>query len=123
MTDSTDDDDRRLSDPTVDAVSDVPADTNWQLEIQVPFDEDESHDLTSAIIVAVAETEGVAPSEVKIPPLYDVVDVAALEAAFFGPSTNKVSDHEHRLAEFMYRGHRIVVRSDAWVQVYAGVEP
>lgn len=104
------------------ADSGVPGDADWRLENQVPFDDDGSHDLTSAIIAAVAEAEGVAPSEIKAPPLYDVIDVAALEAAFFGPATNERADHVHRLAEFMYRGHRVVVRSDAWVQVFSAAD-
>lgn len=119
MTDSTDEGDRQRSDPSIAADPDVPGDADWRLEIQVPFDQGEGQDLTSTIIVAIAEAEGVAPSEIKMPPLYDVVDVAALEAAFFGSATNEGADHVHRLAEFMYRGHRVVVRTDGWVQVFS----
>lgn len=125
MTDSTDDHEENRSDepPGRTISSDVPDDADWQLKIQVPFDEGGRHDLTSSIIVAIAEVEGVRPSEIKTPPLYEVVDVPALEAALFGSSTVGRSSTGFRSVEFMYRGHRIVIRSDAWIQVYSAEEP
>lgn len=125
MTDSTDDHEENRSDepPGRTISSDVPNDADWQLEIQVPFDEGGRHDLTSSIIVAIAEVEDVRASEIKTPPLYEVVDVPALEAALFGSSTVGQSSTGLRSVEFMYRGHRIVIRSDAWIQVYSAVEP
>lgn len=52
-----------------------------------------------------------------------MVDVAALEAALFGSSTINRRDDGNPSVEFMYRGRRIVVRSDGWVQVYEADEP
>lgn len=100
----------------------VPVDARWELDCQMPYDEDECHDLTSAIIAGVAEAEGIPPMDVKDPPLYRTLDVAALEAAFFGATTIADGGDNFRSVEFMYRGHRIVVRSDAWIQVYRPVE-
>lgn len=123
MTDDTDNDDinpTNVSAGTVTAT--VPGDAEWELTIQVPFDDGEQHDLTSAIVVAVAETEGVSPIEIEDPPLYEVLDVDALETAFFG-SDETVQDADGlRTVEFMYRGHRVVVRSDGWVQVFDAEE-
>lgn len=120
MTDSTDDDEqnRAIATGSERGGDRVPADTEWELTVQVPFDRGELHDLTSAIIVGVAEAEGISPRRVKEPPLYEIVDVAALEEAFFGSPTLAPSNDTFRSVEFMYRGHRIVVRSDAWIQVY-----
>lgn len=120
MTDSTEEDDPVPSETPVGSHldSEVPVDVEWELANQVPFDEGESHDLTSAIVVGVAETEGVSPLDVTDPPLYEVLDVAALEDAFFGSSIASRRDEDLRSVEFMYRGHRVVVRSDAWVQIY-----
>lgn len=119
MTDDTDDREvNRTEVSTADALSAVPEDADWDLLHQVPFDEDGDHDLTSTIILTIAEAEGVPPMDVGEPPLYEVLDVAALEAALFGSDTVGQSSTGHRSVEFMYRGHRVVVRSDAWVQVY-----
>ncbi len=124
MTDSADDHEDSGPDATrgSDPESGVPAGTDWELVVQLPFDADGGDELTSAVITAVAEAEGVRPREVKTPPLYEVVDVSALESAFFGSQTIDGSGDGHLSVEFMYRGHRILVRSDGWVQVYEVAE-
>lgn len=122
MTDSSDDDQTNQGDglPS-DIDSQVPSDTEWELELQVPFDGGDN-DLTSAIIDAVATTEGVPPTTIKEPPLYEVLDVVALEEALFGSSNIGHRRDGPRLVEFMYRTHRIVIRSDGWVQIYRSAE-
>lgn len=124
MTDSIDDDGSEGSGAPARSEVDsrVPGDQEWGLEAQVPFAEGENHDLTSAIVVGVAEAEGIPPMEIKDPPLYDVLDVAALEDAFFGSSEIGQREEDYPCVEFMYRGHRVVVRSDAWVQIYRPVD-
>lgn len=124
MTDRTGDDDTNHQDTTaaINRSVQVPEEAKWELEIQVPFDAGEQHDLTSAIIVGVARTEDVSPTDIKQPPLYQILDVAALEEAFFGSDNIGQRSDNFRSVEFMYRGHRIVVRSDAWVQVYRSAE-
>lgn len=124
MTDSMDDHEDGAPDVTrgSDPGSDVPAGTDWELVVQLPFDADSGNELTSAVIMAIAEAEGVQPREIKTPPLYEVVDVAALENAFFGSPNIDGSGDGHLSVEFMYRGHRVLVRSDGWVQVYEPAE-
>ncbi len=92
----------------------VPADTSWRPVAQRPVDVAAFDGLTMAIVELVAEAEGIDAREVKHPPLYEVADTAALQEAFFdsggtaGPITT----------EFLYRGFRVVVRSDGWVSLY-----
>lgn len=124
MTDDVDDRESKRADASTggDARPEVPEEANWTLQVQVPFDEGADHDLTSAIVVAVAEAEGVSPMDVKEPPLYEVLDVVALEESLFGSSTIGRADGNSRSVEFLYRDHRVVIRSDAWVQVYDAAE-
>lgn len=118
MTDSPDDKIRRGDGVPVEIDSQVPSDKTWEQEIQVPFDGDAPPDLTSTIIEAVATAEDVSMKEIKDPPLYEVLDVVALEDALFGSSDIGHHSRGPHVVEFMYRTHRIVIRSDGWVQVY-----
>lgn len=96
----------------------VPQNAEWDLVEQKPFELEDTDGLTTTIVYAVAEAEGIAPRHLKHPPLFEVVDTAALEAAFFGNHTNGRSHDPNSSTEFMYRDYRVVVRSDGWVQVY-----
>lgn len=96
----------------------VPEDAEWELVAQAAFDRSKSDGLTTTVVFAVADAEGVSPGDVKSPPLYEVVDTAALEAAFSGGGAGPDFEGRHCSTEFMYRGHRVVVRSDGWVQVH-----
>lgn len=96
---------------------DVPEGAEWEMVTQVPFDPAGSDGLTTTIVHAVADAEGVKPGDIKDPPLYEVVDTAALETALFGSKTGIRASHCS--TEFMYRGYRIVVLTDGWVQVHA----
>lgn len=95
---------------------DLPPDAEWELITQVPCDPSESDGLTTAIVYAVADAEGISASDVKQPPLYEVIDTTALEAALFGSETG------HRASqcttEFMYHGYRVTIQSDGWVLVH-----
>lgn len=122
MTDSPDDQTRRGDGAPVEIDSQVPGDTTWEQEVQVPFDGSGVHDLTSTIIEAVATVEDVSMTEIKDPPLYEVLDVVTLEDALFGSSDIDHHSREPHVVEFMYRTHRIVIRSDGWVQVYRPAE-
>lgn len=66
----------------------------------------ETESLTAEVLAAVADREGVDPIDLE-PPLHDVVDPDALEALFSdsidGTAREGVS------AEFVYRGHRVLV--------------
>lgn len=106
---------RSEPDPTSQA---VPKDVGWELVVQTPFEVTESDGLTTTIVYAVAEAEDIAPRDLKHPPLFDVVDTAALEAAFFGDRERQRVHDPNSSTEFMYRDYRVVVKSDGWVLVY-----
>jgi hypothetical protein len=94
------------------------AETNWSQVGQRHYDPDGRGELTAAIVYAIAEADGVSPSEVKSPPLYETVDVPAIEAAFFGPDVAGESRQGVGTIEFQYVGYLVKVRSDGWIQVY-----
>ena len=95
----------------------VPQDVEWTLRAQRQYDHTADDGLTATVVFAVAEAEGVEPLAVKQPPLFDVVDTAALEAAFFEHGHDSRAHDPNSSTEFMYRDHRVVVRSDGWVLV------
>jgi len=74
-------------------------------------------ELTTALVFAIAESAGVAPSELTTP-LYDSIDAPALEATLFGPDTNLESRQGVGSVEFRYTDYVVKVRSDGWIQVY-----
>lgn len=98
-------------------------DTNWRQVAQRHFEAGRDGGLTAAIVFAIADAAGVAPSEVKSPPLYETVDVAAIEDAYFGPSLGDGSRQGTGTTEFRYTAYLVKVRSDGWIQVYAEPGP
>lgn len=80
------------------------------------YDPGEDADLTTVIVSAIADGRGICPSEVKDPPLYQIVDAAAIEATFFGrdSTTSRVGSGA---VEFQYEEYHITVQSDGWVLV------
>lgn len=101
----------------------VPHDVGWNLVAQAHYDAAEPDGLTVTIVEAVAEAEGVPPTAVLDPPLYDSVDTVELEAGLFGSEVGQDVGPDAGSVEFMYRGFRVVVRRDGWVLVYEPVEP
>ena len=100
----------------------VPPDAEWEVVTQKPYEESGTRGLTTTIVYAVADAEDASPLDIKTPTLYDVVDTAALERAYFGPDHDSRVHDPHSSTEFMYRGHRIEVQSDGWVVVYARID-
>ena len=93
-------------------------DGGWSFEAQAHYDPATSRDLTTVIVGAIAEAEGVSITEVLSPPLYDVVDVAAMEDALFGRP--EVSENGTKSAvQFRYNEHKVTVEADGWVTVSA----
>lgn len=91
-------------------------DGGWTFEAQAQFDPTASRDLTTVIVSAIAEAEGVPMAEVLSPPLYDVVDVAAMEQALFGrPDVS--GNGTDSAVEFRYNEYRVNVEADGWVTV------
>lgn len=98
----------------------VPEGAEWDLAAQEPYDE--TGELTTAIVYAVAEAEEISPRDVKNPPLYEVVDTDALEAAYLGAREQTPDRDTYCSTEFMYRGLRVVVRNNGWVLVHERVD-
>ncbi|WP_458205251.1 HalOD1 output domain-containing protein [Haladaptatus sp. NG-SE-30] len=107
MTKATDGDDTGVSE-----------ESEWNLVQQAQYDQDGRHDLTTTIISAIADAEGVSLTEVDKPILYECVDVTALEDAFFGPYVEGHSRDSVSTAEFEYGDYRVVIKSDGWISVY-----
>lgn len=95
----------------------VPNDAEWEMIVQRPFGPAEDDGLTTAVVFAVAEAEGISPRDVH-PPLYEVIDPSALEAAMYRPGEQSSDIDAPSTTEFMYRGYRIVVQNDGWVRVH-----
>lgn len=95
--------------------------TQWQQVAQRFYDVDRDGGLTTTIVFAIAEAKDVSPTALKSPPLYEVVDVAGIEAAFFGRSEGDASRTGTGAVEFQYTDYLITVKSDGWVQVYETV--
>ncbi|MCU4752632.1 hypothetical protein OB919_11640 [Halobacteria archaeon AArc-curdl1] len=98
------------------------ADTHWSQVAQRHYEPNGKGELTTAIVYAIAEGEGVSPSEVKSPPLYESVDVPAIEDAFFGPDVADESQQGVGTVEFHYTNYLVKIRSDGWIQVYEPTE-
>lgn len=93
------------------------ADEGWVLEAQAHYDPAESRDLATVITVAIAEAEDVSITEVLSPRLYEVVDVAGMEAALFGrPDLSE--NVTNSAVEFRYHEYKIHVEDDGWVTVW-----
>lgn len=92
-------------------------DTSWRVVEQRLYDRDCPDDLTTAVIEAVADAEDVDLLDVKEPPLYEIVDIGAIEDCFFGPNEGEERGNSVGSVDFEYRGLRVTVRSDGWVQV------
>ncbi|MFC3478984.1 HalOD1 output domain-containing protein [Halobacterium litoreum] len=79
----------------------------------------EDSDLTTTLVYALAEARDIDPTELKHPPLYEVVDVAGIEQALFKSHSHEQAEKAMGSVEFTYEEFRVTVSSDGWVQVYA----
>ncbi len=70
------------------------------------------------MVGAVADAEGVSPTELKDPVLYDCVDISALEDAFFGSDVAGDSRDGTGTVEFIFGEYRVTVNSSGWVSAY-----
>lgn len=89
----------------------------WEVVTQRLYDPETGPDLTTIVIMAVATAEGEAAMDIKEPPLYEAVDIAAVKDALFGSELTDMRGMTSASLEFTYRGHRITIRGDGWVQV------
>ena len=107
-------DDRHGTDPEVRAGA---TDGGWTVEARANFDPTKSGELTTVIIEAIAAAEGVSITEMLSPPLYEVVDIEAMEVALFGrPGLSR--DGTASAVEFPYEEYKVSVVSDGWVTVF-----
>lgn len=91
-------------------------DGGWAYVTQAHYDPAEPRDLTTVIVCAIADAEGVPIVDVKNPPLYEVVDVAGIDAALFGRQGVDGNGSESTV-EFRYDEYRVSVQGDGWVTV------
>lgn len=96
----------------------IDADDEWTQVGQRKYDPERDADLTTPIVYVLAEAEGVSPTELKTPPLYDVIDVPAVEASFFGSDVTGRTRQGTGTTTFRYNQYLVNVRSDGWIQVY-----
>ncbi|WP_227356101.1 HalOD1 output domain-containing protein [Haladaptatus salinisoli] len=86
---------------------------------QAHYDRESHRDLTTEIIFAIADAEDVAPTELKDPPLYECVDIAAIKDGFFGPKVAGHSRDSKGSVSFRYNQYHVEVASDGWITVSA----
>ena len=96
--------------------------TNWSQVAQRHYDPNEWGELTTAIVYTIADANGVSPTALKSPPLYEIVDAPAIENAFFGSDVSGESRQRVGSVEFQYTDYLVTVRSDGWIQVYEATE-
>ncbi|QZP39556.1 HalOD1 output domain-containing protein [Halobaculum magnesiiphilum] len=91
--------------------------TEYHVVEQRAYDPADGSDLTTVIIEAVATADGVEKTSIREPPLYEVVDIAAVKDALFGGTEPNIRGATGSSFDFEYRRYRITVRGDGWVQV------
>lgn len=92
------------------------SDGGWTFVTQAHYDPEEPRDLTTVVVRAIAEAEGVSIDQVRDPPLYDVVDIAGIDAALFGrPDADRSGTGSS--VEFRYDGYKVAIEADGWVTV------
>jgi hypothetical protein len=92
-------------------------DPDWQVVEQRLYEPEGRPDLTTVVVEAVAAAEGVEATDIRKPLLYDVVDIAAVRDALFGPRATGADGGTTGSLAFEYRGLRVRVRGDGWVLV------
>lgn len=104
------------NDPDSDDTPNIEAPDEWTQVAQRHYDPRTPGELTTAIVFAIADARGGDPGEVRSPPLYDIVDVAAIEDVFFTDSATDDGDGTGT-TEFRYEEFLVRVQSDGWVRV------
>ncbi|GKZ15996.1 HalOD1 output domain-containing protein [Haladaptatus sp. T7] len=84
---------------------------------QAHYDRESHRDLTTEIIFAIADAEDVVPTEIKDPPLYECVDIAAIEDGFFGKEVAGHTRDSEGSVSFRYNQYHVEVASDGWITV------
>jgi hypothetical protein len=86
------------------------------------FDPATDHELTPAVIHAIAEADGSDLAAVSSTSLYDCVDLSALQQALFGPGVGDDCARETVRVEFQYDEYLVEIRGDGWIGIYESRE-
>lgn len=95
---------------------------HWQQVAQRQYEPDRDGELTTAIVYAIADAQDIDPTELKTPPLYEIVDIAAIDDAFFGTNSENGSQQGMGTVKFQYIENLIKIKSDGWISVYESAE-
>ena len=106
------DEPRVEDDPTIES------DMRWHQLTQRHFEPETGEELTTAVVYAIAEAIDTDPVELKSPSLYDIVDVASIENAFFVDDAPDNLRDGTGTVEFHYGDQLVTIRSDGWIQVF-----
>lgn len=96
-------------------------DARWNHVGQRVYDPGRDDELETAIVFAIANVVGVAPSELT-PPLHDVIDPEGIEQAFFGFGRDGRPRDAMGSVEFRYGQYLVHVGSDGQIHVYEPIE-
>ena len=91
---------------------------DWTQTAQRQFDPTAGSDLTSVIVLAIADADGVPPHQITEPTLFEYVDVEAVSRLVENASGTDAGTDSVR---FGYDGSLIEVRSDGHVSVFVPV--
>ena len=94
-----------------------PDDPDMTFVTQAHYERESHHDLTTNIIFAIADAEDIAPTEIKDPPLYECVNIAAIEDSFFGRKVAGQTRDSEGSVGFRYNQYQVEVASDGWITV------
>ena len=91
--------------------------TEWTFVEQAHYARESHRDLTTEIMFAIAAADDTDPRNIKDPPLYECIDVAAIEDAFFGPEVAGDERDGEGTVSFRYHQYRVEVADDGWITV------
>ena len=94
------------------------SDAEWTLAARTHYDPEADGELSTEVVYAIAEAEGVSPTDLTSPPLYDAIDITAVRNALFGPDVGRGGNVGLGVVEFRYADYLVEVRSDGWIRVY-----
>lgn len=89
----------------------------WRSVTHRLFDHDEKGDLSTEITAAVADAEDASVTTITSSPLFEVVDIFALEELFFGHSVGESNRDCVGQVQFHYRGFCVTVTSAGRITV------
>lgn len=90
--------------------------SEWRSVAHRSFERNGDAELSTVIIETVAAAEGVEATTIR-PPLFEAVNVPAIEALFFGRPVQRSRRTATGRVHFRYREYRVTVASDGQVTV------